>query len=165
MIMDIATKDPLTKALSRGSFEILIDQEIARQKRYGGVFSLAFIDLNDFKKLNDTKGHHIGDEALRLLTETLHDCTRKTDFVGRMGGDEFAILMLHSENDACKTICHHFSNTIESRMISAGFNITASIGYLSFEQPPESAVEALDKVDKLMYMVKANYKNGIAANL
>jgi PleD family two-component response regulator len=75
-----------------------------------------------------------------------------------MGGDEFAILMLHTKDVDCRTFCHIISDTIQNRMYSAGFNITASIGHLSFEKPPESMVDALDKVDKLMYADKANKK-------
>ena len=162
MIMNIAIKDPLTNALSHRSFEVLLDQEIVRQNRYGGVFSLAFIDLDDFKKLNDTRGHRVGDKALILFTEILQECTRKSDFTGRIGGDEFAILMLHTGGVDCGTICRKLSDTIQSRMIFAGFNITASIGYLSFEQPPKSAVDALDRVDKVMYVAKANRKGSVA---
>ena len=162
MIMNIAIKDPLTNALSHRSFEVLLDQEIVRQNRYGGVFSLAFIDLDNFKKLNDNRGHRVGDKALVLFTEILQECTRKSDFTGRIGGDEFAILMLHTGGVDCGTICRNLSDTIQSRMLSAGFNITASIGYLSFDRPPESAVDALDRVDKVMYTVKANKKGSVA---
>jgi diguanylate cyclase (GGDEF)-like protein len=162
MIMDIAIKDDLTGVLSRKSFELILDQEITRQKRYGGVFSLAYLDLDDFKKLNDTKGHQIGDEALIFLAGVLRDHTRKTDFAGRMGGDEFALLMLHTDDVNCGTICLNLSEIIKSQMISAGFNITASIGYASFEQSPESLVDALTKVDKIMYAAKTNGKGSIA---
>ena len=162
MIMDIATKDGLTGLLSRKSFEFMLDQEMTRQKRYGGVFSLAFLDLDDFKKLNDTKGHPIGDEALVLLARILRDYTRKTDYTARMGGDEFALLMLHTNKVDCGTICHNLSKMIQSQMTSAGFNITASIGYASFEQAPDSLVDALTKIDKIMYAAKTNGKGCVA---
>jgi diguanylate cyclase (GGDEF)-like protein len=162
LIIDIATKDDLTGVLSRKSFDLMLNQEIARQQRYGGVFSLAFLDLDDFKQLNDTKGHPIGDEALMLLSRILRDHTRKTDYVGRIGGDEFALLMLHTNDVNGGSICHNLSKMIQSQMASAGFNITASIGYASFEKSPKSSVDAMTKVDKIMYAAKANGKGCVA---
>jgi diguanylate cyclase (GGDEF)-like protein len=154
----LATHDPLTKLHNRRSFELIAEMELARQRRYGGVFSLAVIDLDDFKKLNDSRGHHVGDLALTLLADVLRENTRNTDSIVRLGGDEFAILMPITRNSDCTVLCQNLSATIASRMAHAGFAITASIGHATFEQAPESMLDALQKADKAMYAAKTSGK-------
>jgi predicted signal transduction protein with EAL and GGDEF domain len=89
-IIESATKDSMTGLLNNKIFHELLEQEIIRQRRYGGSFSLIFIDLDNFKKLNDTFGHPVGDEALCAIADILRASTRKTDYIGRLGGDEVA---------------------------------------------------------------------------
>src|SRR6202012_1887948 len=93
-IMEALTvTDELTRLHNRRGLETVIRREIARQKRYGGVFSLAIIDLDRFKELNDFQGHAAGDRALELIGRVLSKSTRQSDSVGRLGGDEFVIVM------------------------------------------------------------------------
>jgi diguanylate cyclase (GGDEF)-like protein len=154
----LATSDPLTKLHNRRSFESIGEMELARQQRYGGIFSLAVIDLDGFKKLNDSRGHHVGDLALKLLADILRENTRQSDSIARLGGDEFAILMPVTRNSDCTELCQQLSGTIASRMVDAGFPITASIGHTTFERAPESMLEALQEADKAMYAAKASGK-------
>jgi diguanylate cyclase (GGDEF)-like protein len=154
----LATSDPLTKLHNRRSFESIGEMELARQRRYGEIFSLAVIDLDGFKKLNDSRGHHVGDLALKLLAEVLRKNTRQSDSIARLGGDEFAILMPLTRNSDCTELCQQLSGTIVSRMVDAGFPITASIGHATFERAPESMLEALQEADKAMYAAKASGK-------
>ena len=157
-IANLATCDSLTGLRNRRSFEPIADMEIARQKRYGGVFSLAVLDLNNFKELNDTGGHHLGDRALRVLADVLREHTRKSDSLARLGGDEFAILMPNTREADCILLCEHLSEKIAKGMADSGFAITASIGSKTFEQAPESASSALHMADKAMYAAKAESK-------
>lgn len=154
----LATTDPLTKLHNRRSFESIGEMELARQRRYGEIFSLAIVDLDGFKKLNDSRGHHVGDLALKLLADVLRENTRQSDSIARLGGDEFAILMPVTRNSDCAELCQQLSGTIASRMADAGFPITASIGHATFERAPESMVEALQEADKAMYAAKASGK-------
>lgn len=163
-ILTLATHDPLTKLHNRRSFELIAEMELAKQRRYGGVFSLAVIDLDGFKELNDSRGHQVGDLALKLLADVLRENTRKSDSIARLGGDEFAILMPVTRNSDSAGFCQHLSVTIASRMVDAGFAITASIGHTTFEQAPESISDALQKADKAMYAAKAS-GNGRAVSL
>jgi diguanylate cyclase (GGDEF)-like protein len=155
----LATTDWLTGLHNRRSFETIVDLEIERQKRYGGVFSLAVIDLDGFKKLNDSRGHHIGDKALQLLADALREDTRHSDSIARLGGDEFAILMPNTLKPDCSSLCQQLSSKIAGQMSTAGYPTTASIGCMTFENAPEFTSEALQKTDKAMYAAKTGGKN------
>src|ERR1700733_14594003 len=129
--------------------------ETARQRNNGGALSLAVLDLDRFKELNDRRGHDAGDQALRLLGEVLRRGTRASDSTARIGGDEFVIVMPKTPKADCALLCCNLSATIVERMASAGFSITASIGFATFEQAPESISAALKRADQAMYGVKA----------
>ena len=159
----LADTDWLTGLHNRRSFESIADLEIERQKRYGGIFSLAVIDLDGFKKLNDSRGHQAGDEALQLLAGVLQEHTRHSDSVARLGGDEFAILMPNTPRPDCATLCQQLSVHIANRMSAADFPITASIGCMTFEQAPDTNSEALRKTDKAMYAAKSGGKNRVVS--
>lgn len=150
----LAKQDALTELHNRRSFEDIAEKEIARQRRYGGVFSLASIDLDKFKQLNDSKGHLAGDLALKLVAKILVEHTRDVDVVARLGGDEFAILMPSTAQDDCQSVCSHLSDAIKREMHGAGFDVEASIGFISFGQPPDSLSAALHLTDRVMYAVK-----------
>jgi diguanylate cyclase (GGDEF)-like protein len=151
----LATVDPLTGLFNRRGFESIAEREIGRQRRYGGTFSLAVLDLDRFKELNDTQGHDAGDRALRSLGAILQAHTRRSDVVARLGGDEFVFLMPSTAQAECAALCRNLSATIIDGMATAGTTITASIGYATFEEPPESLTAALRKADKAMYAAKA----------
>jgi diguanylate cyclase (GGDEF)-like protein len=151
----LASTDALTGLKNRRSFDFIVGVEIARQKRYGGGFCLAAIDVDDFKRLNDTHGHRAGDKALQVLADILHQSTRQSDTVARIGGDEFAILMPNTTAVDCRMICHQLSGRIAAQMTDSGFQTTASIGYSVFEEAPVSTSEALHQVDLAMYSAKA----------
>ncbi len=146
--------DSLTGVHNRRGLESIVGIEIARQKRYGGVFSLAILDLDRFKQLNDFQGHDAGDRALRLLGDVLRDTTRQSDSIARLGGDEFAVVMPNTPKTECASLCRYLSTTIACRMARANFAITASIGSATFEQAPDSVSTALQKADGAMYAVK-----------
>ena len=157
--VDMATTDALTRVHNRQSFEPIIEMEIARQKRYGNVFSLVTLDLDNFKFLNASRGHYIGDRALMLTADVLRENTRETDSIARLGGDEFTILMPNTKETDCVSLCQQLSVKIAKKMIEAGYATTVSIGCTTFENVPESTAEALQKADKAMYVAKANFKS------
>jgi diguanylate cyclase (GGDEF)-like protein len=119
------------------------------------VFSLAIVDLDRFKALNDSRGHHTGDKALKLLAEVLRENTRESDSIARLGGDEFAIVMPNTRAEDCAALCRQLTTNIAVRMADADFGITASVGHATFEQPPESSSAALHEADKAMYAAKS----------
>ena len=156
--INLAITDWLTGLHNRRSFQIATDNEISRQQRYGGVFSLAMIDLDGFKLLNDSKGHQAGDTALKLVADSLKTHTRRTDVVARLGGDEFVILMPNTGSAACLRLTRQLVVVIAHHMARAGFGVTASIGSATFTEAPESATTALQRADAAMYEAKARGK-------
>ena len=164
LVLKQASTDALTQLANRGAAIVAIGNEIARQRRYGGLFSLAELDLDGFKKLNDTQGHSAGDDALLLLADTLRRNTRGSDVVARLGGDEFVVLMPSMHSEDCHSFCEKLCETIRIRMAEAGFDITSSIGWKTFSLPPESTLEALQHVDALMYEAKRSGR-GYASSL
>ena len=158
----VAATDALTKLPNRRAFYAMADLEIARRKRYGGVFSLAMLDLDNFKSLNDSQGHHMGDMALVLVADLLRENTRRVDMAARLGGDEFAVLMPDTHAGECAVLCHKLAAEIARRMAEAGFTITASIGYAAFERPPATTSAALQRADEAMYLAKAQGKGSVA---
>lgn len=163
-LQNLANRDSLTELLNRRSFEKLTDREISRQRRHGGIFSLAVVDIDDFKKLNDSLGHHYGDLALKAIARILATHTRQSDSVARIGGDEFAILMPSTDLDSARLLCRKLSQQISGSIDSAPQQISASIGCACFEQPPPSTSEALKQADQHMYQAKTAGKTPSATN-
>jgi diguanylate cyclase (GGDEF)-like protein len=157
----LSTTDPLTRLSNRRALEVAMNLEMTRQKRYGGQFSLVLIDLDGFKSVNDTLGHHAGDTALVLLADILRENTRQSDMVFRIGGDEFVVLMPNTEVEDCERICNAFCKLIAEKMQKASFQITASIGYTTIERVPEHSVDILTIADKAMYAAKTSGKSRV----
>lgn len=157
----LSATDPLTKLYNRRTLEIAIDNEIIRQRRYGGYFSLALIDLDGFKALNDSMGHQAGDMALTLLGEILRAHTRQSDTVARIGGDEFVILMPNTQATDCDTLCQLLCQKIRHSMDEISFAITASIGYTTIERSSEISNDVLTIADRAMYEAKSNGKGRV----
>jgi len=154
-----ATTDELTNLANRRAFERVADHEIARQKRYGGVFSLAMLDLDGFKELNDSRGHRSGDEALKLFAEVIRSKTRESDTVARYGGDEFIVLMPNTSEVESLALCQQLRTVVAARMTEASFYVTVSIGCATFTEPPNSVESAIAQADTAMYQAKKSGKN------
>ncbi len=160
----IAHTDPLTGANNRGYFLESLDVEYERAKRYGSVFSLAMLDLDHFKSVNDTRGHAAGDEALRSLCRVLNSSgLRSTDFFGRIGGEEFAIVLPETNILGAVEIAERVrSNLEQSAVLYEGneFFITASIG-ISQYRDGDTRESILNRADQAMYTAKKSGRNRI----
>lgn len=155
----LSTVDPLTQLNNRRALDIAIKAEVLRQRRYGNHFSLAIIDLDGFKGLNDSMGHKAGDKALILLADILRSHTRQTDTIARLGGDEFVILMPDTkviDSDAlCQSLCHTVDKKMTERI---SYPITASMGVVTIEHWTEVSGDVLPVADKALYQAKSNGK-------
>jgi diguanylate cyclase (GGDEF)-like protein len=153
--------DALTGLPNRGSFMARLDDELARAARYGRAFTLAYVDLDNFKAVNDLEGHDAGDELLRRIADTLRSSTRQTDVLGRLGGDEFAAVLPETTGSATGSVLENMRKQLIKTMANGGWPVTFSIGAVTFEVPIDTGREALQVADQAMYAVKRSGKDGI----
>ncbi len=158
----LARKDSLTDLANRVSFYELANHEMSRCKRYGGAISIAFIDLDNFKVLNDRFGHDTGDEALRVVAQTLRAQLRSTDVPARLGGDEFAVMLAGMDARGASQAAQILQSRLLSAMQERGWRITFSIGLATFNKIPESADQMIKHADTLMYRIKREGKGGVS---
>ncbi len=156
-----AITDSLTGAANSRAMYELLEKEIIRSRRYGQPISLAFIDLDNFKHVNDTQGHLTGDAALRKVTAIIRDNIRKTDVVARLGGDEFAVLLVETGGADSATAIANLKEKLVAGMAESSWPVGFSIGLVTFETPPGRAEEIIKLADELMYSVKKYGKNNI----
>ena len=153
--------DSLTQIANHKAFYEVAEKELARARRYRHTISLAFIDCDDFKAINDDYGHHLGDEVLRAVAGVIQENKRGTDLGARMGGDEFVILMPETGQDAALEALTRLQAKLAQVMEQQPLPVTLSIGLATFQEPPLSADEMLKRADLLMYAVKREGKSGI----
>ena len=153
--------DTLTGLLNRGSFIAQLDAELTRAARYGRAFTLAYVDLDNFKAVNDLEGHDAGDELLRRIADALRSSTRQTDVLGRLGGDEFAAVLPEITGGATGSVLENLRKQLSRAMAKGGWPVTFSIGAVTFETPIDTSREALRVADAAMYAVKRSGKDGI----
>ena len=142
--------DYLTGADNVGSFTEMVNEEIGRAERYGHPFSVAYLDLDEFKKINAALGRSIGDDLLCLVVKTIRSATRKTDIVARMGGDEFAILMPETNCEHADAAVAKVRGNLLKTMQMKNWPVTFSIGVVTFVTPPESFDVLIRTVDDVM---------------
>ena len=154
-----ANKDSLTNIYNRRKIEELCENEIKRSERYNNDLSLIFFDLNDFKLINDLSGHHKGDDVLIKITDTVSNNIRATDYFGRWGGDEFLIVLQHTDLLQTKKII----KVLESKINEINFDlkgnlkVTCSFGLCQYEEN-DTLDSLLKRADDSMYAIKNEYK-------
>lgn len=153
--------DFLTGALNRRAFYELAEYEIDRVRRHTRPFTIAYIDVDNFKIVNDDLGHAAGDDALRQVVNNVRRNLRVTDSIARLGGDEFAILLPETDREAARAVVDKVRHLVQEDMTAHGWPITFSIGVLTCEQPPASIDAMMHVADELMYQVKHQGKNAI----
>ncbi|WP_232496422.1 sensor domain-containing diguanylate cyclase [Novosphingobium kaempferiae] len=159
----IAERDQLTGALTRRGFIEKVNQEIARCHRYGRTASLVLIDVDHFKSVNDTWGHPAGDAVLRDLSATLSAAGRSADVLGRLGGEEFAMLLPETGIADALAAAERFRTAVASRPIVAAPNntisVTASFGIAVLDQSVTVAEEWIARADGPLYRAKRGGRN------
>lgn len=160
----MARTDPLTGLLNRKAFFELLEAESERCKRYHRPVSIAYVDVDDFKRLNDKYGHTTGDRFLVTLARTLGKGSRTSDQVARLGGDEFAILMPETDENGAHAVLKRL-NGLAQIMNKHLFSVTLSIGLVTFHKAPENAEAMIAEADRLMYQSKQKGKNRIETHV
>jgi diguanylate cyclase (GGDEF)-like protein len=155
--VQLATMDELTLLSNRRGFISLGQHALSVCQRLNRPISLLYFDLNDFKEVNDTFGHAEGDYALTSFAEILRSTFRECDVVGRMGGDEFAVLLTDSNEQSNKVIIERLDAAVSAhnRQHKRGYNIAFSVGHVELDKTQHKSLEALMEVaDERMYVQK-----------
>jgi diguanylate cyclase (GGDEF)-like protein len=158
---ELALTDDLTGLANSRAFRSLCRGEIERSRRYGHHLSLAYIDIDDFKLVNDLRGHAEGDRVLQALASVARATVRSVDTVARLGGDEFAILMPETGAHDAEPVMRRAHEAFRKAAGQTSYPMTCSIGLATFGWPPASVDELIDQTDQLMYQAKADGKDSI----
>lgn len=161
---DSARRDYLTGLLNQKGFYEALNVEIARHRREKSPMSVAFLDCDNFKVVNDKHGHTEGDRLLKNIAQTMRSNLRRTDVIGRLGGDEFAIVLAKTNQDDATHVVGKLRRELDALMAEHGWPVTFSIGLGYFAGVPESEDEIISFADKLMYRVKSSGKNNMLAD-
>ena len=161
-LIEMATRDELTGLVNRREFFTLAHHEEERAKREGHIVSVMMIDADHFKKINDTYGHAAGDDVLRDLADNCRKIFRKTDVVGRYGGEEFSVILPGAQVDMAKVIAERLRKAIEESVVKSDkgdITYTVSIGIASDIGRAVKVEELLDRADRALYTAKAQGRN------
>ena len=161
---EIATLDPLTNLANRRSFRLSLENEFNRSLRYGDPISLLMADLDHFKRINDNYGHPCGDAVLKETARIILDAMRKVDLVARIGGEEFMVIMPHTDLDGACIAAERIRAAVENHhfegLPEAG-NITVSIGVTMLFEDVKDMDGLVKMADDALYRAKANGRNRV----
>ncbi len=153
----LADHDPLTGLFNRRRFQSELDRILSESKRYSRAGALLFFDLDQFKYVNDTRGHHAGDALLKLVASQLSRLVRSTDIISRLGGDEFAIVISETDETGALQVAQkitEYLEDVEMPVLEHAYKVSASIGIALFPAHGESVQELLSNADLAMYQAK-----------
>ncbi|RAJ95274.1 GGDEF domain-containing protein [Aliidiomarina maris] len=162
---ELSQTDRLTDLFNRGHWEECLASEFSRLQRYTGHASLIMLDIDYFKKINDTHGHHVGDLVLQWMADILRLSLRETDLPGRYGGEEFAILLPHTELDDARQLAERLRESIAKAPFQhedIDFFITVSLGVASFSSQFKTHTQWLEAADQALYASKHGGRNRVS---
>ena len=165
MMEEMATRDPLTSLANLRSFKLSLEDESSRSLRYGEPMSLLMADPDSFKVVNDTYGHPCGDSVLKETAQIMLDVMRKVDLVSRYGGEEFVVIMPHTNMDGALKAAERVRSAIEGNHFNglpeAGA-LTVSIGVTTLVEGAQADMDVLIKMaDEALYKAKVNGRNRV----
>lgn len=158
---EYARTDYLTGTVNGRHFTELAAAEIIRAQRHGHTFSIAYMDVDNFKLVNDRLGHSAGDELLRATADTIKTGVRSIDVVARLHGDEFAILLPETGDAAAQSVIRRVRSNLLELARARRWPVTFSVGIVTWEVAPASVDEMLRAADELMYTAKRDGKNRV----
>jgi diguanylate cyclase (GGDEF)-like protein len=157
----LATTDFLTGVANRRGFYETLTREIERSRRYRTPMTLLYLDCDEFKTVNDTMGHPVGNRLLERIASILKVNTRAVDVVGRLGGDEFAVLLVETPAERGAKVVARLQQEMRSLVGPEAPAVTFSIGAITFDSPPADPTEAIRIADALMYQAKRTGKDRV----
>ncbi len=157
----LARTDPLTLIANRRAFVEQAAVELERLRRTARPMTVAYIDCDDFKLINDLLGHAQGDALLCTVASTLRGATRMVDTVARLGGDEFGLLLVDADGATAGALIDRLRAALVASASREGWAVSFSIGAATFVVPPRSVDDMLRRADQLMYDAKRSGKDGV----
>jgi len=157
----LARTDALTQVPNRRAFIEAASLELERARRHGRPLTIAYVDCDDFKDVNDALGHAQGDALLVEVARTLRGTTRAVDAVARLGGDEFGLLLPETDGPTAQALLTRLRAALLEAALRGGWNVGFSIGAATFVGPPASIDEMMARADALMYDAKRTAKGSI----
>jgi diguanylate cyclase (GGDEF)-like protein len=158
---EAAFTDHLTGLANRRRFERQLEREVNRALRLEHPFSLLMLDIDNFKNLNDTFGHNVGDEAIRQIGKVLREGTRGIDLAARIGGEEFAVLLVETPLSRGLEVAERLRLAIRNMSISPADYITASFGVAECPSSAQTSTGILEAADNLLYQAKRNGRDQV----
>lgn len=165
-LQERATTDPLTGLVNRQQFRQLAGDEIRRTRRLGHDLAVAILDIDHFKDVNDTYGHGVGDQALLEFTETCRTTIRGIDRLGRLGGDEFILLLPETGVEQARLLLERIRRAVEARVIVVDgipLDLTVSAGVAGWRGDGDSLAELIERADQALYGAKQAGRNRTVA--
>jgi diguanylate cyclase (GGDEF)-like protein len=165
-LQKLATTDPLTDLPNQRAMIAALDHELERGRRYGRTFAVLFVDLDQFKKVNDLYGHMAGDAVLKDVAEEMRQALRSADTLGRWGGEEFIVILPEADSAAALRAAERIREAVAARTFGEGKSrLTASIGAASYPDDGANRNSLINAADRAMYAAKNLGRNqGRAAN-
>ena len=158
----LATTDSLTQTTNRAQFDYCLDKAIQLARRTQDTFSIIYFDVDNFKQVNDSHGHHAGDELLQQIAAEVKRNTRKSDIVARYGGDEFIVLLPNTDLQSAERHARQLCEEITRIRLTQDNKISCSFGVVEYHQDMDDILSVLKSADKALYNAKQAGKNCIA---
>lgn len=159
MLVELSVTDKLTGLKNRRYFQEKLDEQLHKYQETGQAFSLVIIDIDHFKQVNDTWGHQMGDEVLEMLAKTLTNHARSEDTAARLGGEEFVLILPHTDAAQSRKIAERLRIAVTETVWPNG-SITVSSG-IATVNPDDSGASLLKKADEALYASKENGRNRV----
>jgi diguanylate cyclase (GGDEF)-like protein len=156
---EMARRDYVTQMYNTRAFHEMATLEIRRARRHLRPLALIYTDLDNFKAINDARGHQTGDEVLRTIAATMRQNVRVNDFIGRLGGDELAILMPDTDRKGAQAVVDKLRQSLAGVVGGNGWPVTFSMGVVTGIPESDSSSDLIKQADALMYQVKSSGKD------
>lgn len=167
-LQEMAMHDPLTGIANRRFVEISLAARLEELKRYGFIFAIMFADVDNFKQINDTHGHTVGDRILKMISATIANSLRSFDVIGRWGGEEFVILLVNIQPETLFSLSDRLRRLVEKSQLTLDtgekISVTVSIG-TAIARIDETHDSLVARADKLMYESKRRGRNMVSIEL
>lgn len=167
-LQSISRTDALTQLLNRGYWQELFEQEFARSQRYDDNAAVILVDIDNFKTVNDTYGHQVGDKAIQFIAELIQKNQRETDTCGRYGGEEFVITLPKATTEDARLVAERLRQQVDDNPLTVNMdgqqqqiNLTVSVGVAAIKSSMDSADDWLKQADSALYQAKEQGRNRV----